>query len=352
MQKQNQSHAASNPTSPGDSAESGRQQTARRRYVELIRVSGRGQVERETPESQRRSLDRLARTRPGIRIARIEALAVSAAIPLEQTDQGQQLIELASGGFDELRLWDVDRGLGARADDPRDRLAIFGIAREADAVIVDCSERVIDPNKELGELDYYLRTFFAAQERRKTAKRTRAGRKRIAADGGYAGAGFIPYGLTWDRTRRQWGIDCYRAAIVRDAYQRCLNGVTAATIASELNARDVPTQQGKRWHQSTVARMLRMPAYRGEHTQEGLTIRVPAIVDETTWFAVQRCLDMRPRRRRAKSTQSLCVGRIWCACGQRAYRRLAKGKSTSTSPRVMTANAEPSIRTWDRIGRI
>ncbi|MCG8420903.1 MAG: zinc ribbon domain-containing protein, partial [Proteobacteria bacterium] len=76
----------------------------------------------------------------------------------------------------------------------------------------------------------------------------------------------------------------------------------------------------------TVARMLRMPAYRGEHTQEGLTIRVPAIVDESIWFAVQRCLDMRPRRRRAQKTQSLCVGRIWCPCGQRAYIRLARGK--------------------------
>ena len=326
MQNQNQSHAPSNPTSPRDSADSDQQQTGRRRYVELIRVSGRGQVERETPESQRRSLDRLARMRPGIRIARIEALAVSAAIPLEQTEQGQRLLELASDGFDELRLWDVDRGLGARADDPRDRLAIFAIAREANAVIVDCSERVIDPNKELGELDYYLRTFFAAQERRKIAQRTRAGRQRIAADGGYAGAGFVPYGLTWDRIKRQWGIDESRAAIVRDAYQQCLDGVAAAIIASELNARGAPTQQGKRWHQSTVARILRMAAYRGEHTQEGLTIRVPAIVDETTWFAVQRLLDVRPRRRRAQKTQSLCVGRIWCSCGQRAYIRLAKGK--------------------------
>ncbi|MCG8419794.1 MAG: hypothetical protein MJE77_17815, partial [Proteobacteria bacterium] len=120
----------------------------------------------------RRSLDQLARRRSGVRVARIEALAVSAAIPLEQTAQGKELFTLADNEFDELRLWDIDRGLGARADDPRDRLAIFGIAREANAVIVDCSGRVIDPSKELGELDYYLRTFFAAQERRKIAQRT------------------------------------------------------------------------------------------------------------------------------------------------------------------------------------
>ncbi|MCG8420391.1 MAG: recombinase family protein [Proteobacteria bacterium] len=292
----------------------------------MIRVSGRTQVERETPESQRRSLDRLARTRPGVRIARIEALAVSAAIPLEQTEQGQQLLKLAGDGFDELRLWDVDRGLGARADDPRDRLAIFGIAREADAVIVDCSGRVIDPRKELGELDYYLRTFFAAQERRKIAQRTQAGRKRIAADGGYSGAGFVPYGLDWDRDQREWSVDESRAEIVREMYQRCLDGQGVGTIASELNARGIPTSQGKRWHQSSVARILRMPAYRGEHTQEGLTVQVPAIVDENTWFKAQHALNVRPRRRRSRSTQSLCVGRVWCPCGQRAYVRLSRDK--------------------------
>ena len=318
--------ATESSTAPGDSSDSGHRQATGPRYVELIRVSGRTQVERETPESQRRSLDQLARARPGVRIARIEALAVSAAIPLEQTEQGQQLLGLASDGFDELRLWDVDRGLGARADDPRDRLAIFGIAREADAVIVDCNGRVIDPSKELGELDYYLRTFFAAQERRKIAQRTQAGRKRIAADGGYAGAGSMPYGLDWDRHQRKWSIDESRAEIVREMYRRCLDGQAAGTIANELNARGIPTSQGKRWHQSSVARILRMPAYRGEHKQEGIAIQVPAIVDENAWYKVQRALNVRPRRRRSRSTQSLCVGRVWCPCGQRAYVRLAKEK--------------------------
>ncbi|MCG8421475.1 MAG: Rid family detoxifying hydrolase, partial [Proteobacteria bacterium] len=73
-------------------------------------------------------------------------------------------------------------------------------------------------------------------------------------------------------------------------------------------------------------KMLRMPAYRGEHTQEGLTIAVPAIIDESVWFQVQRVLDLRPRRRRARNTQSLCVGRVWCPCGQRAYVRLARNR--------------------------
>ncbi|MCG8416472.1 MAG: hypothetical protein MJE77_00855, partial [Proteobacteria bacterium] len=42
MQNHKRPHVRGNPTSPGDSVDSDRQQTARRRYVELIRVSGRG----------------------------------------------------------------------------------------------------------------------------------------------------------------------------------------------------------------------------------------------------------------------------------------------------------------------
>ena len=310
----------------GDSPSHGRQEAIGPRYVELVRVSGRNQVERETPESQRRDLDRLARSRPGIRIARIEALAVSAALPIEQTVQGQQLLALAGDGFDELRLWDVDRGLGARADDPRDRLAVFGMAREAGAVIVDCSGRVIDPEKEMGELDYYLRTFFAAQERRKIVQRTRAGKQRVAADGEYSGAGFLPYGLEWNRDRRQWSIDETRAAIVREVYRRCIAGDAIGTIVADLNARGIPTQQRKRWYAGTVQRMLRSPAYRGEHTLEGITVQVPAIIDDTTWHEVQHLLEARPKRRKARTTQSLCVGRVWCPCGQRAYVRLTRDR--------------------------
>ena len=54
MQKQNQSHAPSNPASPGDSAVSGRQQATGRRYVELIRVSG---VARSNARPLNRSAD-------------------------------------------------------------------------------------------------------------------------------------------------------------------------------------------------------------------------------------------------------------------------------------------------------
>lgn len=307
-----------------DPSSDGQQEAVGPRYVELIRVSGQAQVKAETPESQRRALDQLALSRPGIRIARLEALAVSGAIPLHETEQGQELLTLAAEGFDELRLWDIDRGLGARADDPRDRLAIFSTAREANAVLIDCGGRVIDPKLEVGELDYYLRTFFAAQERRKIVQRTRAGRQRIAADGGYTGAGLLPYGLEWDRNAKCWSINEEHAAIIREIYQRCLDGASFAAIADQLNASGKPAPIASRWHPSSIGRFLRRPAYRGEHKQEGISVQVPAIIDEATWHKVQRVLAGRARRKPSQISRSMCMSRIWCPCGQRMYVRVGK----------------------------
>lgn len=87
------------------------------RFVELVRVSGAAQVKKDTPESQRQTLDRLRAQRPGLLVERIEALAVSAAIPLHQTESGRRLIQLAqSKAFDELRASQtpIDRSAGAQ----------------------------------------------------------------------------------------------------------------------------------------------------------------------------------------------------------------------------------------------
>lgn len=287
------------------------------RYVELIRVSSRIQAEQDTAENQRRALNRLAKRRPGTRLERIEALAVSGAIPLHETPQGKQLLDLANEGFEELRLWDLDRSLGARAEDPADRLAILSLAREAGAVIVDRTEQVIDPKDELGEMSFILRTFFAAQERRKIIARTRAGRERIAADGGYAGGGHLPYGLSWDSTNREFKIDEERAVFVRELFRRCVEGETCGRLARDFNARGVATRLGGRWQPGTIRRMFRNPVFHGDWTQEKLPVAVPAIV--------QRELDRRAYRgRRGNKTKSLCVGRLWCPCGQRLYVRKSK----------------------------
>ena len=61
------------------------------RFVEMIRVSGRAQVERDTPENQRNALNRLREQRPGVLVERIEELAVSGALGVRERSALQRL---------------------------------------------------------------------------------------------------------------------------------------------------------------------------------------------------------------------------------------------------------------------
>ena len=94
------------------------------RYVELIRVSSKKQSDADTPEVQRRALDSLQQRRPGVLVERIEdgATGLSGALGLAERPDLQRLQALAQQrGFDELRVYDIDRL--TRSDDLRERAA-------------------------------------------------------------------------------------------------------------------------------------------------------------------------------------------------------------------------------------
>src|SRR5436190_15378621 len=136
-------------------------------FVELIRVSTKGQANDDTPEMQRRALDLLAERRPGERMARIEVQVSGAAKMRDRPDllELERLSKLRA--YKELRVYDLDRL--TRSDDMRERAAVYGMVADAGAVIVDVSGRVIDPQDESGqsEMDYLFRTYFAAHERKR-----------------------------------------------------------------------------------------------------------------------------------------------------------------------------------------
>ncbi len=289
------------------------------RFVELVRVSTRAQADRDTPEIQRGALDRLRRTRPGILVERIEALGVSGGRSLQDREDLLRLKELtADGAYDELRVYALDRL--TRADDPRERMAVLGMALDASAIIVDTNGRVIDPADDsgMGELDFYLQTFFASRERKRIKRRTMDGRRKAAAEGRLA-AGMAPYGLTWDFKASVWGIDEEAAAVVRDIYDMALEGLSAVRICDRLNARGLPSPTKRRWSNVSVLMILRHTAYRGQlnQTLEGQTFEtpVPAIVEETTWHHVQDALDARRSGGRREGKQRKALFRKLARCG-------------------------------------
>ncbi|WP_242346852.1 recombinase family protein [Anaeromyxobacter terrae] len=251
------------------------------RFVELVRVSSAGQAERDTPEDQRRALDRLATTRPGQLVERIEhgASGLSGAADLAHRPDLQRLMDLsAARAYDELRVRSIDRL--TRHDDPRVRAAIIGMVRDAGAIIVEAGGQVIDPRSDTGDLVWSVQTWASALERRKIVERTVAARHRLSAQGRPMTT--IPYGRTYDYASGRWGVDKEQLAVYRRLFAEALAGVSLHQLAEKLNGEGIPSPKGGRWEASSVRRMIKNPSAIGRMTSYGHAITCPAIVDELT----------------------------------------------------------------------
>jgi DNA invertase Pin-like site-specific DNA recombinase len=257
---------------------------AQPRYVEMVRVSTARQSEQDTPEDQRAALLRLRMTRPGTLVARIDEAVSGAKDAAERTDV-RKLFELAAAhAFDEVRVRHVDRL--TRHDDARERFAIYGAIRDAGAVIVEASGRVIDPADEMGELDLTLQGWFAARERKRILERTLTAKKRKARENRLV-QGQPPYGRTFDTRTGRWGLAPKRAETYSRMFSLCLEGRSLSQIAETLNVESAaPPTRVALWTASNVSKLLRDPVATGRYTTQGHTFEIPAIVNAEAFRAV------------------------------------------------------------------
>jgi DNA invertase Pin-like site-specific DNA recombinase len=310
------------------------------RFVELVRVSGSSQAERDTPADQRRALDALRRTRPGILVERIEegAAGLSGALPLDQRPDLQRLFVLAgSKAFDEVRVRHIDRL--TRHPDPRERYAIFGAVADAGAVIVDAGNHVIDPASEMGELDFAFQTIVAARERRRIFERTYSAKVRLAQQGKLQGR--PPYARTWNKVAGTWGTDPERLKVYRRIYRDVLAGKSLNQIAKDLNAEKIPTVgaalrgqlHSEAWSAGHVSRLVKHRSAIGELTTNGVALTCPPVVDLEAWKRAQLAIKnsragrpatgLLPALLRGRAVCGLCGSTMWVKQGgRRALRYL------------------------------
>jgi len=122
-------------------------------------------------------LTALRKQRAGKIIGTILAEDVSGKLRLDDSLEGRELRRLAANGFDELRVADIDRVFGARADDVRDRFDVWEeLLKPNKALLVDEFE-VLDSTSVTDEGRFYDKTRNARIEREKLAKRSRLGRE-------------------------------------------------------------------------------------------------------------------------------------------------------------------------------
>jgi DNA invertase Pin-like site-specific DNA recombinase len=169
----------------------------------------------------------------------------------------------------------------------RDTLVALLIER----AFADAGTRVVYAEGSNGEsdTDRFTRTVLhaaAEQAKRETVRRLRAGReaKRAQDRHAYVG-GRPPFGYRVDPRTHELVIDPEPAAIVREIFERARAGESIRSIASALDARRAA---GRRWHATSVARVLGYEPYK--------RARPGRIVDPKVWNAAQRELAARRRR--------------------------------------------------------
>ncbi len=300
------------------------------RYVDLLRCSTKGQADRDTPEMQRKALDQLAERRGGVRAhPRIEALAVSGGLRLDERDDLRVLFDLLSRrAIDEVRVYAIDRL--TRSDDPVERATIYQALRQAGAKIVTTTGREIDPCAEgdgagIAELGYMIEAWGAAQEKARIHRRMTDGRRRAAASGYHPG-GRASYGLTFDRKAKEWHIVEKQAGVVKQIFQLAADGASLNQIKKALADAGVTSPDGSRWASTAITKLIRNPAYTG-HTEfhvggDTFPITVPAII--TPELAARAQAGLRGRKGRPSGRpaviEALCRGLARCGtCGAPVY---------------------------------
>lgn len=292
------------------------------RAVIYARVSSQAQKERLTIKSQLSTLPAFVASRGWDLVGRYIDDGRSASTGTMETREafGRLLADAAAGIFDVVVAVEDDRL--TRSEDVLERLEIYGRFKRAGVKLAFSSTgQVIDPTSSTDELLAIVKGWVAADENRKRRERTVRG-KLAAVERGRKPAGPTPYGYRYDRgpAAGLWTVAADEAEVVREIFHRTVyKRETLLEIAADLEKRGVPRPRGGAWHRRRVWDILRSPAYMGRYVADrrrGLSISVPAIVDESLWSAAQVELSTRSGPRRRQSANAMLTGIAMCGvCG-------------------------------------
>lgn len=166
----------------------------------------------------------------------------------------------------------------------------------------------------------------------KLSERVQAQKMESAANGWYQG-GRRPYGYTPAEaactcekshgTHPSLAIVPHEAEVIRELADRVLAGESPRALATEFNARGVPTAGGKEWRGDTIRRTLTAGTVAGLRTHNGESVAIanwPAILDRATWERVRSVLASRARVDTGRPSTHLLTGILKCSkCGGTLY---------------------------------
>lgn len=189
-----------------------------------------------------------------------------------------------------------------------------------------------------GEVMITIMSSLAQEESRSISENVRWGKRRSMEEGKFSLCykHFLGYEKGEDGLPKI--VEC-EARIIREIYQRFLDGKNASEIADYLTAKGVPTPKGRRkWCASTIMSILQNEKYKGDallqktYTSDFLTKKQkknhgevaqyyirnshPAIIDPDTFELVQQEIGRRRPNRRKLYKSSIFATKIVCEdCG-------------------------------------
>lgn len=127
--------------------------------------------------------------------------------------------------------------------------------------------------------------------------------------------GVTPFGYKRGEDGR-FAVDELTAPIVRQIFERFLNGWSITDLRDDMNARGIKTRYGNDWRLQSFQTLLTNDVYTGVYKYASVRVEggVPALIDKDTFEGVQRILKnkKRPRGKQRLNADYLLTGKIFC----------------------------------------
>lgn len=224
-----------------------------------------------------------------------------------------------AGAYSDVVVYAVDR----LARHPRAGYALLETLQAAGLQVHTAIEGMLDLQDDAGALNFGVRIVMADAERRRMVRRLSEGKRQKVRGGqpirALNGFGFKDSQI--DEAQAQWVRWIYQAAMEMGTHE----------IRMGLYRMGVASPMGKEyWDRDAIMKLLKNSTYRGEYVYgndrsgrrplpDAVRCRVPQIVPDELWYAVQRAIQLRSRgagKRGSRTDLWALTGRIRCAeCG-------------------------------------
>ena len=227
-----------------------------------------------------------------------------------RTEFQAMLAAAEAGSFDTVIAWKVDR-FGRN----REESAIFkGRLRRFGVSVVYAMEPI--PEGAAGVLLEGMLEATAEWYSRNLSENVRRGMTDNARRCLYNGYPVLGYSVSQDR---RYQIDPPSAAVVRQIFALYAEGESYTTLSRKLIQHGILTRNGKPYSKSRLSEMLSNENYIGVYKWGDIRIPggMPAIIDDSTWEAVQRMKRKTARHIEQGNIDFILTGKAYCGlCGR------------------------------------